>query len=36
MSACAYHLFGWFYVCHPRDLLWLIEHWGGAFAPWPR
>jgi len=36
MTACTYHLFGWFYVCHPRDFFWLLEHWTGSFVPWPR
>jgi hypothetical protein len=35
MNACTYHVAGWFYVCHPHDWFWMLNHWVGTFVPWP-
>lgn len=35
MSACAYHMVNWFYVCHPHNVMWMLSHWTGKLIPWP-
>lgn len=35
-AVCTYHVAGWYYVCHPHNFLWLLNHWTGSFIPWPQ